>query len=111
MSDLGAMFRESPANCRELKKSAWTKEEPHKNTESDDLLIAPFREDGITYGTLTWIWSVVVDETLYVRAYNGPKSRWYQAAVRRKAGKITIAGLTKEVNVEQVKWTDQRWHR
>jgi hypothetical protein len=25
------------------------------------LHIAPLREDGVTYGTLTWIWSVVVD--------------------------------------------------
>lgn len=26
---------------------------------SDDLHIAPFRADGVTYGTPTWIWSVV----------------------------------------------------
>lgn len=38
---------------------------------SDDLHISPFREDGKTYGTPTWIWSVVVDGGLYVRAYNG----------------------------------------
>lgn len=43
--------------------------------ESDDLHIAPFRENGRTYGTLTWIWSVVVDGELYVRGYNGQQSR------------------------------------
>jgi hypothetical protein len=42
---------------------------------SDDLHVAPFRSDGKTYGTLTWIWSVVVDGDLYVRAYNGTNSR------------------------------------
>ncbi len=70
--------------------------------EADDLHISPFREDGATYGTPTWIWSVVVDDALYVRAYNGQKSRWYQAAMRQKAGRITVAGITKEVRFERV---------
>jgi hypothetical protein len=39
---------------------------------------------------------------LYVRAYNGPKSRWYQAAVWQKAGRIIAAGMTKEVTFEPV---------
>jgi hypothetical protein len=38
----------------------------------------------------------------YVRAYNGTKSRWYQAAMRQKAGRIRAAGLTKEVTFEPV---------
>jgi len=80
--------------------SGWTKEELRKIAETDDLHIAPFREDGETYGTLTWIWSVVVEDGLYVRPYNGEKSRWYQAALRQKAGRITAAGLTKEVRFE-----------
>jgi hypothetical protein len=56
----------------------------------------------VTYGTPTWIWSVAVDDALYVRAYNGQNSRWYQAAVRQKAGRITAAGMTKEVNFEPI---------
>src|SRR5260370_40941943 len=66
---------------------------------------APFRDDGVTYGTPTWIWSVAVDGALYVRGYNGQKSRWYQAAVRQKAGRITAAGMTKEVVFEPVDGT------
>ena len=80
----------------------WHKEELTKIAEADDLHISPFREDGVTYGTPTWIWSVVVDGALYVRAYNGQESRWYQAAMRQKAGRITVAGLTKEVRFERV---------
>ena len=34
---------------------------------------------------------------LYVRAYNGTASRWYQAALKQKAGQITAAGMTKDV--------------
>src|SRR5437016_13780299 len=82
--------------------STWSKDELRKIAETDDLHISPFREDGRTYGTTTWIWSVVVDNGLYVRGYNGQKSRWYQAAIRQRAGRITAAGMTKEVTFEPV---------
>jgi hypothetical protein len=82
--------------------NSWSTDELRKISETDDLHISPLREDGVTYGTPTWIWSVVVDDALYVRAYNGKKSRWYHAALRQKAGRITAAGLTKEVAFEPV---------
>src|SRR5213079_3042511 len=78
----------------------WLTDELRKIAEADDLHISPFREDGVTYGTPTWIWSVAVDDSLYVRAYNGQKSRWHQAAMRQKAGRITAAGMSKEVTFE-----------
>ena len=82
--------------------AAWSNDELRKIADADDLHIAPFREDGSTYGTPTWIWSVSVDDALYVRGYNGQNSRWYQAAVRQKAGRIIAAGMTKEVVFEPV---------
>jgi hypothetical protein len=82
--------------------NTWPKDELRQIAEADDLHVSPFREDGLTYGTPTWIWSVAVDGALYVRAYNGQDSRWYRAAVRQKAGRITAAGLTKEVTFEPV---------
>ena len=82
--------------------AAWLKDELKKIAAADDLHISPFREDGVTYGTPTWIWSVVVDNALYVRAYNGQNSRWYGAALRQKAGRITAVGITKEVTFEHV---------
>src|SRR5882672_7852636 len=80
--------------------STWSKDELRKIAKADDLHIAPFREDGKTYGTPTWIWSVAVDDDLYVRGYNGQSSRWYQAALKQKAGRIIAAGMTKEVAFE-----------
>jgi hypothetical protein len=89
--------------------SEWSKDELGKIAEADDLHIAPFREDGVTYGTPTWIWSVAVDDALYVRGYNGQSSRWYEAAVQQKAGRIIAAGFTKEVSFEAVHaQTDER---
>src|SRR3977135_1232973 len=82
--------------------TAWAKNELRKIAEADDLHISPFREDGKTYGTPTWIWSVVVDDSLYVRAYNGQNSSWYKAAIHQKVGRITAAIMTKEVSFESV---------
>lgn len=76
---------------------SWQKNELRRIADADDLHVAPFRDDGETYGTPTWIWSVAVDDSLYVRAYNGKSSRWYKAAVKQKAGRIIAAGITKEV--------------
>ena len=45
---------------------------------------------------------MVVDDALYVRGYNGQSSRWYQAALRQKAGRITAAGVTIDVAFEPV---------
>jgi len=80
----------------------WPGEELRKISETDDLHISPFREDGETYGTPTWIWSVVVDDALYVRPYSGQKSSWYRAAMRQKAGRITAGDITREVSFEAV---------
>lgn len=69
---------------------------------ADDLHVSPFRADGTTYGTPTWIWSVVVDGELYARAYNGRRSRWYRSAVDQGAGRIRVAGSEHEVTFEAV---------
>lgn len=82
--------------------SAWTEGELKRIASTDDLHISPFREDGVTLGTPTWIWSVVVDNELYVRPYNGSSSRWYKAAMAQKAGRIIAAAITKEVGFEAV---------
>ena len=84
----------------------WSKDELRRIAEADDLHISPFREDGKTYGTPTWIWSVAVDGDLYVRAYNGQDSRWYQAAVLvycgEESGKGVAAGLIRDVGFDPV---------
>lgn len=77
---------------------------PHANLTAidtaDDLKISPLRPDGVTFGTPTWIWSVVVEGELYVRGYNGTASRWYQAAMARTEGRIHAAGQVHDVTFE-----------
>jgi hypothetical protein len=85
-----------------MNKRKWNSVEFKKITDADDLKISPFREDGITYGTPTWIWNVAVEEDLYVRAYHGQKSKWFQAALKQKSGRIHAAGMIKDVMFEKV---------
>ena len=57
---------------------------------TDDLHVAPYREDGETPGTLIWVWSVVVHHSIFVRSAN-PDSRWFAAALRERAGIVRAA--------------------
>ncbi|MFS0615692.1 DUF2255 family protein [Lederbergia ruris] len=78
----------------------WSQEQIDAFSKADDLHISPFYSDGKTPGTPTWIWSVVADNNLYVRAYNGQNSRWYKSAVQQKAGKIKLNGEEYNVTFE-----------
>lgn len=64
------------------------------------LYVAPFREDGITYGTPTETWALVVDGKVYVRAATGVDSRWYQAAITQRAGRVSVDDTVIEVTFE-----------
>ena len=78
----------------------WDPEQLATIDARDDLKISPVRADGVTFGTPTWIWAVVVDGELYVRGYNGTASRWYQAAIARPYGRIHAAGAVYDVIFE-----------
>lgn len=80
----------------------WNQEQLNRIVKADDLKISPFRDDGKTYGTPTWIWCVQVGGELYVRGYSGTVSRWYQAAVKQRAGRISAAGSVIDVMFEPV---------
>ncbi|WP_125544260.1 DUF2255 family protein [Levilactobacillus lindianensis] len=81
----------------------WTTERLQAFATADDLRISPFYSDGQTYGTPTWIWSVLVGEHLYVRAWNGQRSSWYRSAIDQRAGRIYLAGRTFQVGFRPVR--------
>jgi hypothetical protein len=78
----------------------WTADQLKAITDNDDLFVSPFREDGTTYGTPTQTWALVVDGNVYVRAASGPASRWYQAAITQKAGRVRVAGHDYDVTFQ-----------
>jgi hypothetical protein len=59
--------------------------------------VSPFRDDGVTYGTPTQTWALVVDGNVYVRAANGPTSSWYGAAITQGAGRVRVEDRVYEV--------------
>jgi hypothetical protein len=93
---------EDEASTGESTMSSWSTDALRTMATTDDLHISPYRGDGRTYGTPTWMWSVAVDDARDVRAYNGKHSRWYQAALRQKAGWVTAAGITHDTSCEPV---------
>lgn len=80
--------------------SSWSQAQLRAIGDNDDLFVSPFREDGTTYGTPTQTWAVIVGGDVYVRAASGQQSRWYQAAVSQKAGRVRVAGAYYEVTFE-----------
>jgi hypothetical protein len=85
---------------KEAVMATWTTVQLNTIESNSDLYVSPLRADGTTYGTPTQTWALVVDGKVYVRAANGQESRWYQAAVTQKAGRIRVAGETIEVSFE-----------
>ena len=85
----------------------WTPEQLTTIDTTDDLYVSPFREDGTIYGAPTQTWPLVVGDNVYVRAANGPQSRWYQAAIAQKAGRVRVADQTWEVTFEAAGTTDE----
>lgn len=73
--------------------NAWTPEDLTAFAEAYSLvLIAGGKErDGVEIGM------ALVDGEVYVRAYRGTQSRWYQAAQEHGHGRIRVGGVTREV--------------
>lgn len=80
-----------------MSENRWTLEQLQNFAKADDFRVSPFYSDGKTYGTPTWIWSVVIDHKLFIRAWNGQNSRWYRSAIQQQGGRIFLDGSNHEV--------------
>ncbi|VXB78487.1 DUF2255 family protein [Citricoccus sp. K5] len=80
--------------------TAWTTDQLKAIEAHEAFYVSPYREDGSTYGTPTETWALVIDGNVYVRAANGKASRWYQAAISQKAGRVRVGGLYYDVTFE-----------
>jgi hypothetical protein len=77
--------------------TSWTPADLDVIRRNEDLFVSPLRDDGVTYGTPTRTWALVVDGQVFVRAANGPTSRWYQAAIAQGAGRVRVEDRDYEV--------------
>lgn len=81
----------------------WDQEELSNIIQEDDLHVAPLRKETQVCGTPTWIWCVQSHGELYIRAYNGTGSRWYQSALSQCEGRIFACGKGYEVSFTPIK--------
>jgi len=85
-----------------MSEKIWTTEQLLNFAKADDFQVSPFYSDGKTYGTPTWIWSVVTNDRLFIRAWNGQNSRWYNSAIKQGAGRIFLDGANHEVTFKKL---------
>lgn len=83
------------------RQHSWGSNELREIAGTDEILVQPDGDEGQT-PRATRIWCVAANDELYVRAYHGTRSRWYQAAVRQRAGQIVAAGRTWNVTFEPI---------
>lgn len=76
--------------------STWTTDELAALDRIKEIRVAGRRQDG-SLRTLTTIWHVVVDGSLYVRSVRGTEGGWYKGVVRHHEGAISWNDDTRNV--------------
>lgn len=76
--------------------STWTAEELEMIEHTEELHLAPQRQDGSS-GKWVTIWVVRVDNEVYVRSWRGRQGAWYSRALKSMAGRIRAGSLEKDV--------------
>lgn len=82
-------------------KNNWSKEELQEISKAEEFYIGPANESE-NKNSIIRICSVVLNGSVYVRGNKGRRSHWYQTAVIRGSGRISIAGLTRDVIFEAI---------
>lgn len=79
--------------------SGWNSDDLSRIGNSEEIHIAAMRRDG-TFSSPTTIWTVRVDDDLYVRAIHGRDSLWFRGTQVRHEGYIEAGGVTVNVTFE-----------
>lgn len=79
----------------------WRQKELERIAAADELQLASFKQDGTSRLPVT-IWAVRVGDEIYVRAYRGQETAWFQHLQRRPEGRIEAGGVTKDVTFVDV---------
>lgn len=76
--------------------ASWTAEELEELHRAHEVRVAGRRADGSSR-TLTIVWHVVVEGTLYLRSVKGPAGQWYKGVMRHHQGFLSWDGTPREV--------------
>ena len=77
----------------------WTKDSLAKVGNAEELAIASRRPDGSLRPYVT-IWTVRVDEDIYVRSAADPDNPWFRRAMASGEARIRAGGLEQDVALE-----------
>lgn len=76
--------------------TGWTADELRRIGAADELEVSSYRPDG-TLRPFVTIWSVVVDDALWIRSTRGPDNGWFRRALAVGKGTVRAGGVTKDV--------------
>ncbi|GEL94078.1 DUF2255 family protein [Cellulomonas composti] len=76
--------------------STWTSDELRRIGAADELEVSSLRPDGTPRPFVT-IWSVVVDDILWIRSARGPDNGWFRRAAAAGEGRVRSGGVTRDV--------------
>ena len=82
--------------------ASWTTNELNKIGTAEELSIASLRTNGTLRNPVT-IWVVRAGDDLYIRSVYGRDSAWFQGAQACHEGQIKAGGITKDVDLEEIK--------
>lgn len=81
--------------------STWTSDELDRIGVEEELRIASERTDG-TLSSDRIIWMVRVGDEIYIRSAHGTDAVWWRGTQRTHRGRISCAGIEKDVTFEDV---------
>jgi hypothetical protein len=76
----------------------WIQKNLERIGAADELQLTSFKQDSTRRLPVT-IWVVRVDDDVYVRAYRGHETAWFQHVQRRPEGRIEAGEVTKDVTL------------
>ena len=85
----------------------WDRDELAAIAAADELRISSRRADGSLSAPVT-IWCVALHGVVVVRSAYGPESGWYRRALARGVGRISAAGVERDVVLQPGDHLDQR---
>lgn len=77
----------------------WTPDELRRIGEATELRVSSHRPDGTLRPSVT-IWMVASGDAVYVRSARGPENGWFRRASAAGTGRISAAGVEKDVTFE-----------
>ncbi len=86
--------------------AAWTKDELDRINAESYFTVGATLPDGTTPKTVD-IWSVPVEDRIFIRSFNGTQGKWYGPALETGRGRISAGGVEKTVRFVPVDPEDE----